>query len=170
MNDLRTWASRRPEPSGSLGTWLGLFIGFLLVVQTGAPTPAVLTCMFALAATLLVSLRWRIGGVAVLVLLLVGAVLRHDVIGHPGSDVLAVTRAAIEQALRRWQPLRPRLPSVDAAGLAVRLWPAGSPLVPPSAQRPAPGGALRVVAGPARPRRPWSGARTRDLRNAARCW
>jgi hypothetical protein len=92
----------RPETGG--GIWLGLFIALLLLVRTGTPPPVVVLCLIVVGAVLLGSLRWRVGPLAIATLLVVGMVLRIDAIGTSGSDVLTVTRAAIDTLLAGGNP------------------------------------------------------------------
>ncbi|MEA2621459.1 MAG: hypothetical protein QOH61_369 [Chloroflexota bacterium] len=94
-----------PETRASqLGVWLGLFVAALLLVQTGTPPPAVVLCLILVAGVLLASLRWQLGLLAVAVLVVVGVILRLDTIGHAFSDVLTVTRAAIDLTLAGGSP------------------------------------------------------------------
>ncbi len=59
----------------------------------------VVACLMLVAATLLVSLRWRIGPIAILALLVAGLALRAAAVGGGYSDVLVVTQAAIRTML-----------------------------------------------------------------------
>lgn len=88
----------RPETRHTgAGIWLGLLAAVLLLVQTGTPPTAVVLCLILVTATLVMSLRWRIGLVAIAVLVIAGVILRFDIHGKAFSDVLTVTKAAIDQ-------------------------------------------------------------------------
>ena len=64
----RGWLAR-PEPAVSWPTWLALLIAAALLTGTGTPPVTVVACLLAVTATLLVSLRWHIPHIALLVLL-----------------------------------------------------------------------------------------------------
>lgn len=105
---------RPPEPLAALGRpetwrtgagiWFGLLVAVLLLFQTGTPPPAVVLCLILASGTLLVSLRWRIGVLAIGVLVVCGVILRLDMHGHAFSDVLTVTKAAVDQMLNGGNP------------------------------------------------------------------
>lgn len=86
------------------GIWLGLLVAVLLLFQTGTPPQAVVLCLILVASTLLISLRWRVGLFAIGVLVVTGIVLRLDLQGKAFSDVLTVTRAAIDLMLSGGNP------------------------------------------------------------------
>ena len=95
----------RPETwRTGAGIWFGLLVAVLLLFQTGTPPPAVVLCLVVVSATLLVSLRWQIGLVAIAVLVIGGVILRVDMHGHAYSDVLTVTKAAVDQVLSGGNP------------------------------------------------------------------
>jgi hypothetical protein len=95
----------RPETRQTgAGIWLGLLVAVLLLFQTGTPPQATVLCLLMAAATLLISLRWRVGLLAIGVLVVVGIVLRLDLQGKAFSDVLTVTQAAINQMLAGGNP------------------------------------------------------------------
>jgi hypothetical protein len=102
-NPLAFLANPQTRQDG-IGIWLGLFIAVLLLFQTGTPPSAVVMCLILVTAVLLASLRWRIGFLGVAVLVVVAIVLRLDTMGHAFSDVLTVTRAAIEFMLAGGNP------------------------------------------------------------------
>jgi len=79
-------ARRRTE----LVVWLALIVALVALLQTGTPPRIVVLSLIAVALTLAVSLRWPIGGTAVIVLLVVGVALR---LAPPTgfSDALQVT-------------------------------------------------------------------------------
>lgn len=88
-----------------IGIWLGLFVAALLLFQTRTPLSAVvMMCLILVTAVLLAALRWRIGFLAVGVLVVVGIVLRLDTMGQVFSDVLTVTRAAVDFMLTGGNP------------------------------------------------------------------
>ncbi len=105
---------RLPEPLAPLGLpetlrtgagiWLGLLVAVLLLFQTGTPPEAVVLCLIAVTCTLLLSLRWRVGLLAIGVLVICGVILRLDMHGRAFSDVLTVTRAAVDQMLNGGNP------------------------------------------------------------------
>ena len=86
------------------GIWLGLLVAVLLLFQTGTPPTAVVLCLIVITGALLASLRWRIGLLVLVLLVIVGIVLRFEMRGHAASDVLTVTRAAIDQMLAGGNP------------------------------------------------------------------
>jgi len=86
-----------------VAVWLGLIVALVGLLQTGTPARGAVLSLIVVAATLAVSLRWRIGAVAVIVLLGVGIALR--VVPSSGfSDVLIVTEAAIREMLAGGNP------------------------------------------------------------------
>jgi len=76
-----------------------MLIAAALLTGTGTPPVTVVACLMAVTATLLVSLRWRIPHLALLILLLCGLALRRAAEGNVGSDVLVVTGAAVRTML-----------------------------------------------------------------------
>jgi hypothetical protein len=73
------------------------------LLQTGTPPRMVVLSLVVVAVTLAVSLRWRVGGGAIVVLLLVGIALR--LVPSSGySDVLTVTEAAAREMLAGGNP------------------------------------------------------------------
>ena len=99
MAGIADWWRTRPEPAREWSTWLALLVAAALLTGTGTPPVTVVACLFGVTATLLVSLRWQIAPVAIVVLLLAGLALRSAAVGGGWSDVLVVTRAAIETML-----------------------------------------------------------------------
>jgi hypothetical protein len=73
-------------------------------------------CLIAVVATLLVSLRWRVGLLAVAILVIAGIVLRYDLHGKAFSDVLTVTRAAIDMMLAGGNPYGQGFPESTPPG------------------------------------------------------
>jgi hypothetical protein len=89
----------RPDPVTAWPTWLALFMATLLLTWTGTPPVGVVAGLLVVGGTLLVSLRWAIAPLAILVLLGVGVMLRLWAVGGGSSDVLAVTDAALHRML-----------------------------------------------------------------------
>jgi hypothetical protein len=94
-----TWWHARPEPARAWPIWLGLLLAAALLTGTGTPPVTVVSCLLVVTATLLVSLRWHIPHVAILVLLVCGLALRAAAVGGGWSDVMLVTQAAIHTML-----------------------------------------------------------------------
>lgn len=93
----------RPAPRTDLAVWLALIVALVGLLQPGAPPRVTVLSLILVAVTLAISLRWRIGGAAVLVLLLVGIALRLEPsTGY--SDVLSVTEAAVRDMLGGGNP------------------------------------------------------------------
>lgn len=90
---------RPPQP------WvtLSLFVAWLLVALPGLPPPSAVMHLFILGGLLFASLRWPVAPLAAAALLFAGVDLRLEY-ARPGSDVLIVTRAAIEHALAGGNP------------------------------------------------------------------
>lgn len=96
--DLRTTLEAiapRATRERDLGTWLGLFVATTLLMGVGTPPVPIVGALLACAGTLLLSLRWRVGPLAILVLLFVGIWLRTLNPYGGWSDVLTVVQAAI---------------------------------------------------------------------------
>ncbi len=83
--------------------WLALIVALVGLLGPGTPLPVAVLSLIAVTVTLVISLHWRVGGVAVIILLTVGIALR---LVPPGgySDVLAVTEAAIREMLGGGNP------------------------------------------------------------------
>jgi len=97
------WWSERPTRETDLGVWLGLLVALLALLLTGTPPRTTVLALILVAITLAVSLRWRIAGLAVIVLLVVGITLR--MLPPQGfSDVMLVTEAAIRETLAGGSP------------------------------------------------------------------
>jgi hypothetical protein len=103
LRRLTSWLPPRETAQSGLGIWLGLFTAVLLLFHPGSPSPLTVGCLIGVTCLLLAALRWRIGLIAVVGLLVVGVLLRATV-GPPGSDVLTVVRAAMELALAGGNP------------------------------------------------------------------
>ena len=83
--------------------WLALLVAILGLLGPGTPLPVAVLSLIAVTVTLVISLHWHVGRVAVIVLLVVGIALR---LVPPGgySDVLTVTEAAIREMLGGGNP------------------------------------------------------------------
>jgi hypothetical protein len=91
------------RPPTELAIQVALVIALVGLLQGGAPPRVAVLSLIAVTVTLAASARWRIGPVAVVVLLMVGVALR--LVPSSGvSDVLAVTEAAIREALAGGNP------------------------------------------------------------------
>ena len=93
----------RPTPRTELAVWLALIVALVGLLQSGTPPRVAVLSLIVVAITLALSLRWRIGGAAVIVLLLVGVALRLAP-SSGFSDVLVVTEAAIREMLAGGNP------------------------------------------------------------------
>lgn len=93
----------RPSPATDLVVWLGLIVAIVGLAHGGTPPRVMVLSLIVVAATLALSLRWRLGGAVVVVLLLVGVALRA---APPTgfSDVLTVTVAAAREMLAGGAP------------------------------------------------------------------
>ncbi len=99
------WLREHETLRTGAGIWIGLFVAALLLLQVGTPPPSVLLSLILVGSTLLLSLRWRVGWLAIAALLVAGFVLRQPSPGGAvSSDVLTVTRAAIEQWMAHGNP------------------------------------------------------------------
>ncbi|HEY7599898.1 MAG TPA: hypothetical protein VH741_08225 [Candidatus Limnocylindrales bacterium] len=96
---LLTRVAGPPDPWASLA----LIVAFALIAATGSPPRAVPLQLFIIGALALASFRWPVGPLAVIALLAAGYDLRLD-FARAGSDVLAVTRAAIDVMLAGGNP------------------------------------------------------------------
>jgi hypothetical protein len=83
--------------------WLALVVALVGLLQAGTPPRMVVLAFIVVCATLAISLRWRVGGLAIVVLLVVGIALRLPP-SSGYSDVLAVTEAAVREALAGGNP------------------------------------------------------------------
>lgn len=93
------WAIGRPDPARAWPTWLALLVAAALLTWTGTPPTMVVASLLVVVATLLVSLRFAIAPVALLVLMGVGLALRAAAVGGGWSDVMLVTDAAMRTML-----------------------------------------------------------------------
>lgn len=95
---------RRPDAATAWPTWLALLIAAALLTWTGTPPTMVVASLLVVVATLLLSLRFAVEPVALLVLLGVGVALRWAAVGGGWSDVMLVTGAAIRTMLEGGVP------------------------------------------------------------------
>lgn len=102
MTSART-TDARPTPGTDLAVWLALIVALVALLQTGTPPRVVVLAAIVVAVTLALSLRWRIGPLAVTVLLLLGLALR-SVPSTGFSDVLTVTEAAARELIAGGNP------------------------------------------------------------------
>jgi len=86
-----------------MATRLALVVASVGLLLPGTPPPVAVLSLIAVVATLLVSLRWRAGRLAIIVLLLVGIALRLAP-SSGFSDVLEVSQAAARQMLEGGNP------------------------------------------------------------------
>jgi hypothetical protein len=101
---IRTWARQRETPEHGGLLWLGLVIGLILLLPAATPRVGLVFWGVVLFATLLVSLRFRIGPVALFVMAVAGVSVRLVMVGASSSDALIVTAAAIERVLAGASP------------------------------------------------------------------
>ncbi len=113
---LRTRARERPTPAVDGPGWLGLVIGIVLAAQANTNRPLGIVVALALAVVLALAIRWRVGWLVVGALLLAGVALRLDLLHAGVSDVLTVTRSAIEVALSGGNPYGIGYPSSSPPG------------------------------------------------------
>ena len=116
MTGLRDWATERPTLLRDGPTWLGLLIAALLLAGVGTPRPEQVLSLFLVVATLFLSLRFRLGPLAVILLFAVGVLMRDAFIGAGQSDVLSVTAMAIERMLAGGNPYGIGYPITSPAG------------------------------------------------------
>lgn len=94
----------RPDPARAWPTWLALLVAGALLTWTGTPPTMVVASLLVVVATLLVSLRFAIAPVALLVLMGAGLTLRAAAVGGGWSDVMLVTDAAMRTMLEGRSP------------------------------------------------------------------
>jgi len=85
-------------------TRLALVIGIVLAAQDNTNRPLGIVILLALAVLLGLSLRWDLGLVAIAALAVAGVAMRLDLLHAGTSDVLTVTRSAIETVLAGGNP------------------------------------------------------------------
>ncbi|HEY8167818.1 MAG TPA: hypothetical protein VIF84_03820 [Candidatus Limnocylindrales bacterium] len=96
---IRRWAGERETAEHGGQLWLGLVIGLFLLLPAGSPRLGIVFWGVVMAVTLLVSLRFRIGPLALIVMVVGGLAVRLVMTGASSSDALIVTVAAIERVL-----------------------------------------------------------------------
>jgi hypothetical protein len=97
-----------PSPASSttrteLAIWLALIVALVGLLQSGTPPRVAVLSLIVIAITLAASLRWRIGPLVVIVLLVVGIALRLAP-SSGFSDVLVVSEAATREMLAGGNP------------------------------------------------------------------
>ncbi len=101
---LGAWA-RTPETLEHGGlVWLALAVSLLMLLPAATPRPGIVLWGLVLAGFLLVSLRFRIGPLALVALVVAGVGVRFVMVDAGWSDVLRVTSAAIDQVLTGHSP------------------------------------------------------------------
>ncbi len=101
---LGAWA-RTPETLEHGGlVWLALAVSLLMLLPAATPRPGIVLWGLVLAGFLLVSLRFRIGPLALVALVVAGVGVRFVMVDAGWSDVLQVTSAAIDQVLTGHSP------------------------------------------------------------------
>lgn len=113
---LRSWAAQRPTLDRDGAVWLSLFAAALLLAGVGTPRSTQVFCLLLMVGTLFLSLRFRIGPAAIVVLLAVGVLMRSAFVGFGQSDVLSVTGLAIEHALAGGNPYGVGYPGPSSTG------------------------------------------------------
>ena len=93
------WARQRETAEHGGMLWLGLVVGLFLLLPAATPRTGVVFWGIVLFVTLLVSLRYRIGPAALVIMVVAGVTVRLVLIGTSSSDALIVTVAAIERVL-----------------------------------------------------------------------
>jgi hypothetical protein len=101
---IRAWTRQRETPAHGGVLWLGLVVGLVLLLPAATPQMGVVFWGIVLFVTLLVSLRFRIGPAALLVMVVAGVTVRLVMVGASSSDALIVTAAAIERVLSGASP------------------------------------------------------------------
>jgi hypothetical protein len=99
LGRIGAWARQRETPAHGGMLWLGLVVGLVLLLPAATPRMGVVFWGIVLFVTLLVSLRFRIGPAALLVMVVAGVAVRLVMVGASSSDALIVTVAAIERVL-----------------------------------------------------------------------
>jgi hypothetical protein len=96
---LRRWLPRRLRGERDLPTWIALAVAFILTIQPARAGAGALMTVAVLFATVVAARRWRLGWLAILILLGVGIALRLGAFEYTVSDVLDVTGDALRRAL-----------------------------------------------------------------------
>jgi hypothetical protein len=113
---LRAWARQRPSPEADGPGWLALVIGIVLAAQASTNRPLGIVVALLLALLLAVATRWRVGWLVIGGLFVAGLAMRLDLYGVGVSDVLTVTRSAIEVVLGGGNPYGIGYPSSSPPG------------------------------------------------------
>ena len=96
--------SAEPQAGPEGPARLALLIGLVLAAQDNTNRPLGVVILLALAVLLGLSTRWRIGPLVIAALVVAGVAMRLDLLHAGTSDVLTVTRSAIETALAGGNP------------------------------------------------------------------
>jgi hypothetical protein len=83
---------------------LALLIGIVLAAQDNTNRPLGVVILLGLAVVLALSLRWDLGVVVLVALAVAGVAMRLDLLHAGTSDVLTVTRSAIETVVAGGNP------------------------------------------------------------------
>jgi len=116
VTPLRSWAAQRPTIARDGAVWLALLVATLLLAGVGTPRTTQVFCLLLVVATLFLSLRFRVGAAAVIVLVMVGVLMRSAFIGFGQSDVLTVTGMAIDHVLAGGNPYGVGYPGPSPTG------------------------------------------------------
>ncbi|MBA2254579.1 MAG: hypothetical protein H0W07_05660 [Chloroflexi bacterium] len=95
---------RRSSRETDGAVWLALLAGLLLLLPNSPPRPLAVLYALLMTAVLALAIRWRVGLLAIAVLLVAGLSLRVVFFGAAFSDVLRVTIAAIDLVGRGGNP------------------------------------------------------------------
>jgi hypothetical protein len=102
-DQLRAWLSGE-SPLESRSVKCALIVALILLVPVGPPRPEAVAVLLVLGLLLAVSLRYRVGPLVLLGLLIAGIWMRIATYEAGGSDVLDATVAAINRALAGGNP------------------------------------------------------------------
>jgi hypothetical protein len=98
------WLPSRLRGAADIPTWTALAFAIVLVVQPAKTGAVVLSALTILIVTILAARSYRLGWIAILVLVGIGVGLRLGVWDHRASDVLDVTGAALRRAFQGESP------------------------------------------------------------------
>ncbi|MGZ3586275.1 MAG: hypothetical protein ACXVAE_06710 [Candidatus Limnocylindrales bacterium] len=116
IEQLRAWARQRPSADADGPGWLALVIGIVLAAQANTSRPLGIVIALLLALVLVIATRWRVGWLLIAALIVAGVAMRLDLYGVGRSDVLAVTRSAIDVVLNGGNPYGIGYPSSSPPG------------------------------------------------------
>jgi hypothetical protein len=101
---LPTWLPTRLRGERDVPTWVALALALVLSIQPTKAGAVALGVVAVLFVALVASRSWRLGWLAIVVLLGVGIALRLGAFEHTVSDVLDVTGDALRRALLGQSP------------------------------------------------------------------